>query len=90
MIQAIRRFRVKGHSMSPSFKEGEKILVNSFRYSLKPGDVIVFTSKEKNYLKRIKKVLGGELYLAEGDNKAHGSSWNVSRRQIKGKFLMKY
>ena len=90
MMEFIRRFRVQGHSMSPSFSNGDRILVNSFMYKLNPGDVIVFRNGRKDYLKRIKKIVGRNRFLAEGDNHAHTGSWQVSRSQIKGKYLMKY
>ena len=90
MMGVIRRFRVQGHSMSPSFSHGDRILVNSFAYKLNAGDVIVFRNHGKDYLKRIRKVLGSKRFLAEGDNGSHTGSWQVSRSQIKGKYLMKY
>lgn len=71
-----RPYQVNGHSMDPTFENGEYVLTNliSLRLSdLKRGDIIVFHAppdKEKDYIKRIIglpgdriKVLGGEVYL---------------------------
>ena len=86
----INRFRVEGHSMIPSFSHDDRILINSLRYRLKPGDVVVFRRSGKDYLKRIKKLVGSDRFLAEGDNAGHTASWDISRSEIKGKYLMKY
>ena len=89
-MRVIKRFRVQGHSMMPSFSHGDRILVNSFMYWLKPGDVVVFRRNGKDYLKRIKKSVGRNVFLAEGDNAGHTASWEIYRNDIKGKYLMKY
>ena len=46
----------------------------------------MFSSGGRNYLKRIT-AAASNSYVARGDNAGHGRSWNVSKNQIKGKFL---
>ena len=86
----IRRFKVHGHSMEPGFVEGDKLIVNSFLFKLKVGDIVVFNNSGKDYLKRIKTVIGKNNFVVTGDNLSHSKTWNISRSQIRGKYLMKY
>ena len=71
-----RPYQVNGHSMDPTFQNGEYVLTNLISLRLGPlhrGDVIVFVAppdKEKDYIKRIiglpgdkVKVSGGDVYL---------------------------
>lgn len=71
-----RPYQVNGHSMDPTFQNGEYVLTNliSLRFSpLKRGDIVVFVAppdKEKDYIKRIiglpgdrVKISGGAVYL---------------------------
>ena len=71
-----RPYQVNGHSMDPTFQNGEYVLTNliSLRFEdLKRGDIIVFHAppdKDKDYIKRIiglpgdrVKLLGGQVYL---------------------------
>jgi len=83
-------FRVKGHSMEPAFRNGDKLLVSSLLFKLKKDDVIVFKNGNRDYLKRIKAVFGKSGFLVTGDNKGNTGSWKIARKQIKGKLLMKY
>lgn len=85
----IKRFTLHGHSMEPNFYDGDKLLVSSVFFKLKKGDVIVFSSGGRNYLKRIT-AAASNSYVVVGDNTGHGRSWNISKNQIKGKFLTKY
>ncbi len=85
----LRRYLVKGHSMEPNFSEGDRLLLNSFFYSVKVGDVVVFSDGTRDYLKRVIKSNGGN-YVVEGDNNGHSGQFTITREQVKGKFLMKY
>lgn len=71
-----RPYQVNGHSMDPTFQDGEYVLTNliSLRLgSLQRGDIVVFVAppdKEKDYIKRIiglpgdkVKISGGEVFL---------------------------
>lgn len=50
-------YTVKGDSMDPTLKDGERVMVNLFGYKfgdIKNGDVIVFhANKESDYVKRV-------------------------------------
>jgi len=85
----LKRYLVKGHSMEPLFRAGDRLLVSPLFFKLKKDDVIVFSNGNKNYLKRIKKV-SGNRFVVRGDSNGHGKEYAVNRNQIKGKFLMKY
>lgn len=86
----IRRYIVKGHSMEPNFHDGDKLLFSSLFLKPKSGDVVVFSSGGRDYLKRIAAVTAKNNFTAVGDNKSHSSEHAITRKQIKGKFLMKY
>jgi signal peptidase I len=71
-----RPYQVNGHSMDPTFQDGEYVLTNLISVRLGQihrGDVIVFVAppdKEKDYIKRLIglpgdtiKVSGGNVYL---------------------------
>lgn len=51
------RYTVKGDSMYPTFKDGEKLIINKLStrfHSIDRGDVIVFhATKDKDYIKRL-------------------------------------
>lgn len=67
-----RPYQVNGHSMDPTFQNGEYVLTNliTLRFQpLKRGDVIVFVAppdKEKDYIKRIIGLPGDKIKVAEG------------------------
>ncbi len=85
----IRRYIVKGHSMEPSFYEGDRLLVSSFFFKLDKGNVVVFSEGNRDLIKRIRTVTGKDAYVAAGDNTSHSRSYTITRRQVKGKLLMK-
>lgn len=71
-----RPYQVNGHSMDPTFQNGEYVLTNLITLRLGPlkrGDIVVFVAppdKEKDYIKRIiglpgdkVKLLNGSVYL---------------------------
>jgi signal peptidase I len=68
-----RPYQVNGHSMDPTFQNGEYVLTNliSLRFGpLHRGDIIVFVAppdKEKDYIKRIIGVPGDRLKITDGE-----------------------
>ena len=86
----LQRYEVKGHSMEPAFHNGDKLLLSSLFFNLREGDVVVFSCGSRDYLKRIKAVVGKNKFAVAGDNSSHSRSWNITRNQIKGKLLIKY
>ena len=89
MANMIRRYVIKGHSMEPAFRNGEKVLMHSFLYRVKKGDVVVFRNGDADYLKRVIRTLGEKL-VVKGDNEGHTKTYTIGRSQVRGKFLMKY
>lgn len=83
---------VKGHSMQPSIREGERIVIFRWAYLFsqpKVGDVVVFRSGDgKEYVKRITAVAAKDGFVVEGDNKGDSKrvppilSWQVIGRVI--------
>lgn len=75
--------------MEPGFKAGDHIVTfNWGKY--RAGDVVVFESDGKNYLKRINKILG-EVIKASGDNFWHSPKvYEVRKKKILGKVFLKY
>lgn len=86
----IKRYIVKGHSMEPNFYEGDRLLISSLFFSLKKGDVVVFSDGSRDLVKRITAATEKNTYAAAGDNTGHSRVYSVTRRQVKGKLLMKY
>ena len=84
----IRRYVVKGHSMEPSFYEGDRLLVSSFFFNLRKGDVVVFSGSGRDCIKRITAASGKNKFLAAGDNSSHSRSYTIARSQVKGKLLI--
>lgn len=83
------RFIIHEESMIPAYKPGDRVLTFNW-VSPKVGDVIVFESGGKKYLKRINKVVGDLIYVA-GDNKRESLQIDpIKRSQIVGKVIRKY
>ena len=84
----LKTFKVRGHSMEPSFKDGDRILTATF-LKIKKGDAVVFKDKNKTYLKRVESAKGNTLFL-KGDNPNHTSQHLIDRTSVKGKVVFKY
>lgn len=94
-----RPYQVNGHSMDPTFANGEYVLTNliTLRFgTLQRGNIVVFQAppdKEKDYIKRIigmpgdkVRVLGGQVYL-NGQKLDQSSFLSSSVRTNGGSFL---
>ncbi len=58
---AVQNFNIDGHSMEPSFHNGELIIVDKWSYLLRPpvrGDVLVFVAPPQPSQDYIKRVIG--------------------------------
>ena len=91
----LSRFKIKGHSMEPQYQENDSVIVSFLPLLLgkpKKGDVVVFEKFNRIYIKRIGKIEEDKYFLV-GDNKKDSNDSRrfglVSRKQIKGKVLMK-
>lgn len=85
-------FKVKGHSMEPSMKDGSFFIASnipSWFTNPKPGDRIVFQSEEKIIVKKIIKI-DNEKYYLSGENKSDDKKFPpIGRSEILGKVIIK-
>ena len=80
--------------MSPTFRDGDMVLVSSFSYFFKNpkvGDLAIL-NKKKYIIKRITRI-DGDRFFVEGDNKKESTDsrkfgW-ISRKDIVGKVLIR-
>lgn len=87
------KYKIEGHSMSPTFQDQQKILVNRLVYLFKKpqiGDIIAAKIDGKIFIKRINRIKK-EQYFLSGDNpndsfdsKKFGS---ILKKQIIGKVI---
>lgn len=91
-IWPIRRFKVNGNSMIPTFKEGQYLLVSSWFKNIKVGDVVVLDQSklEKKVVKRVAKIKNDQ-YFVVGDNQRESSDsrsfgW-VKKEDVLGKVI---
>lgn len=91
----LSRFIISGHSMEPTIKNGESILVSSIPFLFskpKIGDIVAFLEKDsrKVFIKRIIKMNKNKYFLT-GDNKKDSKDSRVfgwiGRREIVGKVV---
>lgn len=89
----ISRFTVNGTSMLPTLKPGQDILSFNWAYfKSKPkiGDIIVIDYNGKALIKRVKKIIEGQV-LVEGDNREESTDsryfGSISLDQIVGKIV---
>lgn len=88
-------FKIQGHSMEPTIKNGQTVLASSLPYLFsKPriGDIVAFVKEEKMFIKRIVKI-DREKYFVKGDNEkdsldSRRLGW-IERREIVGKVVYK-
>lgn len=93
----LSKFKISGHSMEPTFKNGDKILATYFFYLFKSpqiNDIVVFKDQEnKIFVKRIIDVKNNR-YIVLGDNKKDSldsrNFGEIQRDQILGKLIYKY
>ncbi len=84
------RFRVKGKSMEPNFREGDYIIVNRLSYILskpKINDVVAVRHHGLFLIKRIIGI-GNNKYTICGDNKNYSSPAAVKKSDIIGKVFL--
>ncbi len=88
----IARYEVKGRSMEPSFKDGDRALLLKTK-NIKKGDVVVFSTQERECIKRVSAIKENGLYV-EGDNKSQSTDSRhygaIKKEQVVGKLIMKY
>lgn len=91
----LMRFVVSGHSMEPTFKPGEALLVSSIPYLFtqpKVGDVVVIKDPRdaRLLLKRIKKIEKGKFFVSGDNHRASTDSKTfgaIPDKSILGKVL---
>lgn len=88
-------FKVYGHSMEPTIRNGSMVLCSGIPYLFskpKVGDIALFSNKKKKaFVKRIQRIEGGR-YVCMGDNKVDSldskSFGPIVRRNIIGKVVV--
>ncbi|MEK7534257.1 MAG: S26 family signal peptidase [Patescibacteria group bacterium] len=90
-------FKIEGHSMEPTIKNGQSVLASSLPYFFskpKMGDIVVFRKNERVLMKRITKIDqsdDGKKYFVKGDNEKDSMDskrfgW-ISKNDIIGKVI---
>lgn len=79
---ATGRYRVQGHSMMPTLKEGEYLIVNKLSYYLEEperGDIVVLhypRDRSREYIKRIIGLPGDRVEVGNGQVQVNGVALN--------------
>lgn len=92
------KFKIKGNSMTPAFKENDVVLVNRLSYFFskpKIGDIVVL-KRERYIIKRIAKIdlsADGQKFFVIGDNQKESTDsrnfgW-IDKKEIIGKVFYK-
>jgi hypothetical protein len=76
-------FRYTGTSMSSTFKSGQVLYIRPTSNGMLPGDVVVFYSRTKFIVHRIKEV-NGDYFITQGDNNPREDADIISKDQIIG------
>ena len=66
----LAKFKILGHSMEPTLKNGQLVLVSNLAYVFKKpqiNDIVAFQSEEKVLIKRITKIKA-KAFFVSGDN----------------------
>lgn len=87
-------FRISGHSMEPTIKNGQKVLVSSVHFIFRQpriGDIVAFRSQGKVFVKRIS-IIEEDKHFLEGDNEKDSMDsrqfgW-IQKDQIVGKVML--
>ena len=78
--------------MWPSLVRGDLILVYKWA-KIKEGDIVLYSSPERDYVKRAIKIENGKYFL-EGDNKKFSTDSRdfgpVKKKGLVGKVILKY
>jgi len=89
----LSKFKVSGHSMEPTIKNGQYVLISKIPYFFSEPDVkeiVAFKKNQKILIKRIVKKTGDKYFLA-GDNLKDSldsrSFGFVSKNDILGKVM---
>ncbi len=85
-------FKVAGHSMEPTLREGTMVVSSSLPYIIrKPriGDMVLFINNNKMLVKRVVNIKDNKL-LVEGDNKKDSLNpgW-IGMKKIYGSVVFK-
>ena len=76
--------------MLPTLKIGQDILVSTWFFSLKKGDLVVIKHRGREMVKRIQRT-NGRIYFVVGDNKKESTDSRtfgpISRKEIIGKVI---
>lgn len=90
MIFPLSRFTIHGDSMLPILKPGQEVLVWSWFYEPRVGDIVVVSKNGKDMIKRIQKI-HDRKYFVEGDNKKESTDSRsfgpVNKSEIIGKVV---
>ncbi len=93
----IFKLKISGHSMEPTLRENDLILISIVPYLFKKpkiNDIVAFRRKKEEtiFIKRIKKIENSK-YFVYGDNKndSYDSSrfGEITKKQIMGKYIYK-
>lgn len=92
-MSLLLRFKVSGHSMMPTLKPNQEILVSLLPYlfsSPKIKDLVAFKSGSRNIIKRINSI-NKKKYLVKGDNENDSKDYGwISKKDIIGKVIYVY
>ncbi|MBI2574356.1 S26 family signal peptidase [Candidatus Woesearchaeota archaeon] len=88
----IARYEIKGGSMEPGLKEGDRVLLLRTK-NMKKGDVVVFSAAGRDCIKRVSSVARSSFF-AEGDNKQESTDSRhygaIHKKQVVGKVFWRY
>ena len=86
------KYKVEGYSMWPALVRNDLVLVYKWA-KIKEDDIVLYSSPEKDYVKRVVKIEDGAYFL-EGDNKKFSTDSRkfgpVKKKDIVGKVILKY